>query len=119
VNDLEVLGQHLYVSGYALSGKPTAESMTHILNRLVNFIGMATGGMLPKVWAYPLPDGKGGKGETILQPLVESFIVSDGWDDLDKTYVILGSCRPYNTSAVASFLAREIGPVLKMGSFEL
>jgi hypothetical protein len=75
--------------------------------------------MEPKVWAYPLPDGKGGVGETIAQPLVESFLVSDSWPDLDKVYVVLASCKSYSSYAVASFLAREIGPVLKHGVFEL
>ena len=118
-NNLEVLGNSLFVTGYALGGKPTAEKLAQILQQTVAFIGMDTGGMQPKIWAYPLPNGQGGLGETILQPLVESFLVADSWPDLDKVYVVLASCRPYDSCAVASFLAKKIGPVLRSGSFEL
>jgi hypothetical protein len=119
VNSLEVLGTKLYVTGVALLGKPTAERLAQILQQTVAFIGMDTAGMQPKIWAYPLPAGQGGLGETICQPLVESFMVADSWPDLDKVYVVLASCRPYCLDALTGYLAKEIGPVLRQGSFEL
>lgn len=110
----------MYVSGYALGGKRTSAEMTHILQQVVALIAMDTGGMEPKIWYYPLEDGiSGGQGETIIQPLVESFIVSDSWAEIDKTYVILASCRPYDPRTVAGYLVKEIGPLLRSGYFEL
>jgi hypothetical protein len=107
------------VTGIALAGKPTAAQLSLILQETVVCIGMDTAGMVPQVWVYPLPSGQGGVGETICQPLVESFIVADSWPHLDKVYVILASCRPYNREAIVAFLEKAIGPVLRQGSFEL
>jgi hypothetical protein len=117
--NLPVLGTKLYVTGYALGGKPTAKQLALILQQTVSFIGMDTAGLPPKIWAYPLNNGQGGLGETICQPLVESFMVADSWPDLDKVYVVLASCRPYSVDAVGSYLDKAIGPILRQGSFEL
>lgn len=122
----EVLGMRLFVSGYALGGQAAPARLAAILQQVVALVGMDTAGLPPQIWSYPLPDGRGGVGETICQPLVESFIVADTWPSLahrgrplPKVYVVLASCRAYNSQAVAAFLAKEIGPVLRMGSFEL
>jgi hypothetical protein len=119
MTNLPVLGTKLYVTGYALGGKPTADQLAAILQQAVSHIGMDTAGIPPKIWAYPMPTGQGGLGETICQPLVESFMVADSWPDLDKVYVVLASCRPYRADAVGDYLSTKIGPVLRQGSFEL
>jgi hypothetical protein len=103
----EVLGESLYVSVYVLRTAPARGEMERLLKKAVAFIGMDAAGMPPKAWVYPLNDGRGGVGETICQPLVESFIVSDSWRDLGKTYIVLASCRRYSPQAVAAFLAKE------------
>jgi hypothetical protein len=128
----EVLGSCLYVTGFALAGRLTVERLKYVLQQTVVLLGMDTGGMKPMVWVYPLPNGRGGIGETvvqplsspdwpitIVQPLVESFVVADAWPELEKTYVVLASCRPFNAMALATYLQREIGRVLQQGSFEL
>ena len=46
-------------------------------------------------------------------------IAADSWPDLDKVYVVLASGRSYDPDAVAGYMAKEIGPVLRSGSFEL
>jgi hypothetical protein len=103
----EVLGENLYVSVFILRAAPPRREMEILLKKAVGFIGMNTAGMPAKAWIYPLSDGRGGIGETICQPLVESFIVSDSWRDLGKTYIVLASCRRYSPQAVAAFLAKE------------
>jgi hypothetical protein len=103
----EVLGESLYVSVYVLRAAPTRKDMEILLKKTVAFIGMDTAGLPAKTWVYPLSDGRGGVGETICQPLVESFVLSDSWRDLGKTYVVLASCREYSPQAVAAFLAQE------------
>jgi hypothetical protein len=107
----EVLGERLYVSVYVVRSAPAPEEMEILLKKAVAFIGMDAAGMPPKAWVYPLNDGRGGVGETICQPLVESFVLSDSWRDLGKTYIVLASCRRYSPEAVAAFFAREtVGP---------
>ena len=56
----------------------------------------------------------------IFQPLTESFIVSDDYPELGRTYVILASClRPYNLQTVTRYLARQVGTVMHVGRMEL
>lgn len=82
---------------------------------------MRTGGMAPQVYIYPLADGSGGIGETVFQPLVESFMVSDAWPALPEPvfYVIVASCRPYDPLTIAVFLKEQVGPLVDFGFFRL
>lgn len=115
----EVLGTRLIITGWRLAGRVSPVRLAYILSQVVIIAGMDTGGLKPKIWSYPTLEGKGGSGETICQPLVESLIFGDAWQDLNVTYVVLASCRPYCSQAIGSYLAKEIGPVLRMGNFEL
>ena len=117
----EVLGERLRVAGFCCRGVMGAERLVHLAAQVVKLVGMSTAGMTPKVWAYPLPGGEGGVGETICQPLVESLLTFDTWPVLDdpRVYVILASCRAFDMQMVAEFLNWEIGDVVRQGYFEL
>ena len=115
----EVLGSCLNIAGFALVGKPTRVHLVQTLKNVVGLVGMDTMGIEPTVWVYPLPTGQGGVGETILQPLVESFIVSDSWLEMNKVYIVLASCKPFNLEVVAKYLESQIGPLLSQGYFTL
>ena len=122
----EILGTKLRIAGFGCLGTVPPERLAHILTQIVALVGMSTGRMEPKVWAYPLPGGQGGEGVTAVQPLVESFLVMDTWPTLrhkgrpvPKVYVVLASCRPFSLDAVAAYLAKEIGPVVRQGYFEI
>jgi len=45
------------------------------LRRLIAFLGMDMDGMPPDIRSYPLPDGRGGKGQTVYQPFVEPRVL--------------------------------------------
>lgn len=122
----EKLGTKMRIAGFGCLGVVAPERLAYILSQIVAMVAMSTGGMTPKIWSYPLPDGRGGEGETAIQPLVESFLAVDTWPTLKhkgkgipKVYVILASCRPFNLGAVAGYLSKEIGPVVRQGFFEL
>ena len=122
----EVLGTKLRVAGFACLGVVPPDRLAHVLSQIVGLVGMSTGSMEPKVWAYPLPGGQGGEGVTAVQPLVESLLAIDTWPALShrgkpvpKVYVILASCKPFGLDAVAAYLSTEIGPVVRQGFFEL
>jgi hypothetical protein len=122
-----ILGSHLHQSGFTCYGRFKGPRLAHVLSSLVDFVGMDTAGMEATICEYPLPDGRGGVGVTVFQPLVESFVVADSWPDLEdsqgrpipRAYICLGSCKRYNTEAVSAFLAKELGPVIRQGYFEL
>ena len=115
----ELLGTKLILTGWRLDGRVSPLKLGYVLSQVVIIAGMDTGGLRPKIWSYPTIDGKGGCGETICQPLMESLIFGDAWKDHNVTYIVLASCRPYCSEAIESYLAKEIGPVLRSGKFEL
>lgn len=116
---VEQLGSKLYILALKLKGTLPKEQMADVLERVVEISGMSTAGMLPAVWTYPLESGQGGLGNTICQPLVESFLISDDWPDLGHTYVILASCRHYDIQEIISFLAKAVGPVTDIKILEI
>jgi len=59
----EILGAKLRVAGWACAGQLPPVGLAAFLARLVALIGMDTAGMAPQIWAYPLPDGRGGMGK--------------------------------------------------------
>jgi hypothetical protein len=109
----QVLGDALHVTLLKLAGTLAPGDMALALRELVELVGMSAAGLAPMIWSYPLPDGAGGLGNTICQPLVESFVISDDWPDLGHTYLVLASCRPYSVKAVKEFLAGRIGKILR------
>jgi hypothetical protein len=122
----EILGTKMRIAGFGCLGTVAPERLPRLLAQIVALVGMSTGGMAPHVWTYPLPDGRGGEGQTAIQPLVESFLALDTWPGLEhrgqrvpKIYVVLASCRPFNLDAVAGYLAKMIGPVVRQGFFEI
>jgi hypothetical protein len=109
-----------------MTGTVAPDRLAYVLSQIVALVGMSTGGMSPKIWAYPLPDGRGGTGETAMQPLVESFLAIDTWPSLShrgkpvpKVYIVLASCRPFSLDAVCAYLSKAIGPVVRQGFFEI
>jgi len=126
MTNLEVLGTKLRVAGFACLGTVTPDRLSHILTQIVALVGMSTGGMEAKIWAYPLPGGQGGEGVTAVQPLVESLLAIDTWPALKhrgkaipKVYAVLASCKPFSLDTIAAYLAKEIGPVVRQGYFEI
>lgn len=117
----EVLGERLRVAGFCCLGAVNSGHLTRLAKQLVYLVGMDTAGMEPKVWSYPLPDGKGGVGQTVCQPLVESLLAFDTWPVLSdpRIYVILASCKEFDMMEVEEFLTEEIGKVVRSGYFEL
>ena len=117
----EVLGERLRVAGFCCLGVVSSVRLIQLAKTLVQLVGMDTAGMEAKVWSYPLPDGKGGVGQTICQPLVESLLAFDTWPVLTspRIYVILASCREFDMVEVEEFLGAEVGQVVRSGYFEL
>jgi len=117
-----MLGQNLYVSVVCTAGVKSKAETQAILNRLAPFINMRTGGMPSRTWFYPALDGCGGLGYTLTQPICESFeaaivpgcLWADVWveADLDHTFWVIASCRPFDHQKVVNWFAETVGAVL-------
>jgi hypothetical protein len=106
-----------------------ARSLQEILDgrvRLVNFLGMDMAGMAPDVRIFPLPDGRGGEGVTIMQPFVErliyqplttSFMIFDVWPE--HFTITIKSCMQFSADAVCSEISRVFGRVIDSHSWPL
>jgi hypothetical protein len=122
---MPTLGLNLKVSGYRIQSTASKREFKLILREIVDLIGMTPAGKAA-TWKFPwysqfwrraaawiigrkhLP-GLGGVGWTILQPLVEGFAVVDCWHDHGHWFLVIGSCRPYETRQVANFLRDNCG----------
>lgn len=81
--------------------------------KLIAFIGMTPARKHP-VDDYPYR-GRGGKGYTLFQPLMESYLIMDVYYDHNLTEILISTCKPDRLipEAVKSFLGKEIGPAVE------
>jgi len=91
---------------------PPAEMRT-VARELVKVMGMTPARSHP-VDDYPMPDGTGGHGYTLFQPLTESYLVVDVYYDLNETDILVSTCKPDRMSmdAIKAFLSGRIGPTM-------
>jgi hypothetical protein len=89
---------------------PPAETRRVVLG-LIRLVGMTPARSHP-VDDYPLPDGTGGDGFSLFQPLVESYAVADVYYDRNETEILISTCKPerLGVDEVISFLGKELGP---------
>jgi len=109
-----------------VAGSPSLQEILDGRRRLVNFLGMDMAGMLPDVRTFPLPDGRGGIGQTIMQPFVErllhqplttSFIIFDLWPE--HFTITIKSCMEFLAEAVCSEISRIFGRIVDCHSWTL
>lgn len=112
-------GQRTWNLDLQIAGARTREQFCEDLEHLVKFLGMDRADMLPDVRAYPLPDGRGGVGLTLMQPYVEprltvhqplttSFAVIDSWPG--HFTLTIKSCLWFSAEAVMQWALRRFGP---------
>jgi hypothetical protein len=88
------LGMRLQTRGTVLVGTLTVQRWKDLLIAITDAIGM-TRVYDAACWKYPVA-GKGGTGHTIVQPITESFMCLDVWDDHNGAYLFLVSCKPFS-----------------------
>lgn len=102
------LGRRMRTFGVVLRGALTETRWLEFLNEVATRIGMSAVSQ-PAVWSYPL-HGKGGNGQTMVLPITESFLALDTWLDFQGAYLLVCSCRPYDSVEIDD-VAREFGLV--------
>lgn len=109
------LGAKMHSAGFVLKGELSETRWREFLLAVTDAIGMEPVGE-PAVWVYPIEGGKGGKGQTIVLPITESFLALDTWSDHGGAYLFVCSCRFYYVCHIDA-VAREFGlaPASKCG----
>ena len=115
-----VLGLEEIQSGYRIRGEFDLSRILMSLDKLIRFVGMAPAGE----WAYKIygPEDSekgGGVGVQGKRDLVESWVLFSTWPAHGFLRITLASCKPYDVEAVAVFLGKELGPVVKCGQYDL
>ena len=90
------LGRRMYSRGIVLRGRVGVRTWKALLVAIARAMDMDPVGEAV-VWRYPVygrnNEGKGGFGQTIMQPITQSFIVVDTWPDHDGAYLFICSCK--------------------------
>ena len=99
-------GSAMKVTIFSLKGTSSEPQCIDINNEILSTINMHTDGMKHCSYFYPTPNGNGGSGLTLFQPLVESFIAWDIWTDLMGAYLFLVSCKEYDINTITKILEK-------------
>lgn len=98
---LEPLGRAVHCCGVVLRGHMRAEDWEAFLGGAAGIMGMHPVAA-PARWHYPVT-GLGGNGDTIVQPITESFLIVDTWPDHSGAYLFICSCKPFSLVALLDF----------------
>ena len=103
-----------------VEGSFTLSEFLEGLEQVVNVLGMDRAGMEPDVRSYPIPDGRGGEGKTIMQPYVElkllhqplttSFVIIDSWPE--HFTLTIKSCVQFDPVTIMQEIPRIFGNIL-------
>ena len=100
----ETLGRVMYSRGIVLRGRMTISRWRKFLIDAAQAMGM-TPAAEAACWVYPTADGKGGRGITLCQPMVESFLALDVWTEHDGAYLFIASCKPFAPASLREVIA--------------
>ncbi len=110
------LGRQMYSGALVLRGKMEVKRWRRFLNKAAGALGMSPAGK-DAIWHYPV-SGKGGNGDTICQPITESFLVLDTWPDFRGAYLFVCSCRPFEPEKLRDLSSTFGLEVQNMSVFE-
>jgi hypothetical protein len=103
----EVLGRSMHQHSFVLVGGLPRLRWEALLGDVAKTIKMRPAGAAA-VWSYPNEDGAGGIGQTLVQPITDSFIALDTWPDHGGAYLVICSCRCFDPHPLYG-LFREFG----------
>jgi len=84
----------MFFRGVALHGALDELEWRRLLLYCASALGMKAVASAA-AWRYPLKDGTGGNGWTIVQPITESFLALDTWPGHQGAYLFVCSCKPF------------------------
>lgn len=104
MEDNPSLGRSMQSHSFALGGVMSSGAWYSVLSEIIDAIGM-TPVYKPAIWNYPFCGG-GGNGQTIVQPITESFLALDIWPDHAGAYLVVCSCRPFDPQVIKGVLSK-------------
>lgn len=111
------LGEKLEVVGFALKGSTTKGDVIDLADAITKALKMHKAHE-PMMYWYPI-NNLGGLGFTFIQPITESFIAFDAWNDFGGGYLIICSCKNVNLNKINRLVQKMGYKVKKMCANEL
>lgn len=112
-----ILGEKIHLAAFSVRGFNTAQGYEKITDEIVRAIGMNKV-HAPVKYDYPV-GGKGGFGWTYIQPITESYIIWDAWPDLCGAYLLICSCKEFDTEVVKSVVDNHGLDVVDIKTMEM
>ena len=95
-------GAKMMLAVFVVKGKISHDLCKKVVQKIVKEIGL---NLVPGAVTYNYPyKGKGGVGFTFIQPITESFIAWDVWEDMKGGYLVICSCKLFWVSCVTKVL---------------
>jgi hypothetical protein len=120
-----LLGRSMHQHSFVLVGALSIPRWEGLLGAVTERIRMHPSGS-PAFWSYPTEEGLGGVGVTLVQPITDSFIALDTWPDHNGAYLVICSCRPFDSHPLYGLfrdhgltVRGEAGHVLRLAGKEL
>lgn len=100
--NMDKFGSKLLLASFVVKGDLPLTKSRKIVDNIISEVGLRR---VPGAVTYQYPHkGRGGNGYTFIQPITDSFIAWDVWEDLGGGYLIICSCKLFWTSVVAKIL---------------
>jgi S-adenosylmethionine/arginine decarboxylase-like enzyme len=119
--NIEVLGRCMYQHSFTLSGVLSEDHWQLFLRTLARAMNMQAVGK-PGIWSYPTA-GAGGNGQTIVQPITDSFLAVDTWPDHKGAYLVICSCHQFDPHEIilqckefGLSVTGEVGHVMRLST---
>lgn len=99
------LGKGIQVAAFALQGSVELADAVRLVESVSDTLNVK------RVYSntlcqYPTPEGGGGKGYTLFQPITESFIAIDAWEDHGGLYLFVVSCVPFEVARLLAVVCK-------------
>jgi hypothetical protein len=95
-------GDTLNMAAISIKGELTQERCDALVEGIIAAVGLQC---IPGRILYKYPyDGGGGNGFTMIQPITESFVAIDQWEDHNGGYLILCSCKNFDMEIIESLI---------------
>lgn len=93
-------------AAFALKGPSDLDSVVAMVNRVIAALGMTIAN-LPTCHRYPNEAGKGGLGLQYYQPISESSIKVETFENLGGLYLSVESCVPFDFTRLTRVVSAE------------
>lgn len=105
---MEEFSKSLFIGIYAVRGEVDLNICEKTVEEISKICKMKKDGLFAAYWKFPIKDNDrkkmvGGCGFTYVQPIVDSFITCDQWQELKGAFFFVVSCVAFDFARVERY----------------